>query len=245
MLQAEYTSRNNDDRVRLSPDFKGKSDNRVPLSDIDQQVNVILQDTPGFKNETKSGGFEMPLPAERQTSRYINQMKNDLISDFNSTLNKLCSINSKSSSNTLPFRMNQVPTSSIGQKRSAAETNYRTDTLSMFSNREKMLAGKENVNAVFNKGHMSNFRTGVTNETFKDIEKFPKISADQIMPNSHRSGLYCTNLYRGILDPALKTVTSTNPKAEDMDSKCSNRFSTLVSDIQIDDYMFSHNAKPL
>lgn len=240
-----YTSRGYEDRDMMSPEFKAYMDHRAPLTNLEQNTNYLHQDTPGFKVFTRDKSNELANLTEKDNSLYLMQVKNDLITDFNSTLNQICSINpsdkmSKSYSSRLTKMKNSTPL--MLHRIQGLENNYISSNASLFSNKENFLAGKENFHGNSVKSELSNFKTSVTTETSKDIEREGKHFHNETS-SSRRSGIYSSNQYRGILDPSLKNAGMSTPRDE-IDQKGSNRFTSLVSDIQIEDGLFSLGTKP-
>ena len=244
-----FSSRCNKETDVLSPEFNKYTNNMQPLSNIDENNNCgMYQDTPGFKNFQSNLQSEIYKQADKENDPYILQVKNELISDFNSTLSNLCSLKARDRMFKKPdsTAFNSIVPTSVSQKYLNTEASYSTNTMSLFSKKEKSTNFREKVESIRDinsESHSEKSSSMFVESKSAHLNLAQKHELTDISSISRQT--YNTSVHRGILDPSINHGANQLATADGHITGTSNRFRSLVNDIRIEDNMFSLGARPL
>lgn len=240
---------------RSSPEF-GKFSQANKGRETSPSSQRLYQDTPGFKIEVPAQKSSLNneinvQPFGQPQDCFITRKKNEIMAEFSYSLAQIGRSGSKSpqqlrSDNKLKQTMANIEkvaslykASTRHEPKREYETNISTAQGSIaVSNKEKI-----------KKSVVNNSCKMPANENKENYSKQTRVNdTSSIVHEGDSSRMIFSRMasFRGILDPLLKLNSEfSNVQQGEFSSSSTIKFSSLVSDVNIEDTMFSLGAKPL
>lgn len=245
---------NHDTGTKTSPEF-GKPATQVRKEESSPRKGPN-QDTPGFTIDFNlyrpKDHYEIKVqPFSNCQDSYVNRKANELINEFRSSLDKACRHESKSVDNVngdlqIKKKINWIEKNLEVHRENCTSQEPKREYETNISTAQGSVTASIKEQSKKN-GAQNSVKKAVENK--ENYQKMGKISQEssigQEIDNSRMKFSSMASV-RGILDPLLKPNSDLSKAHLGENSATSSvKFASLVSDVHIEDAMFSLGAKPL